>query len=271
MASDRAHLLPIGRFAELTWLSPKMLRHYDRLGLLHPAHQDPQNGYRYYRPSQIRQAEVIRLLRDLDVPLDEIREVVDHPGADAVARVLQRQRGVMVSRRTETDRVIARVDRLLDESGLLPYEVGMVDLEPLRVVSHRQTVSQEGLEATHANLVAALESIVHEHGARIVERELTLYHNALWYGLTADMEVCLPLPDEADVVPDAWTLPGGHAARVLHRGSWDEIRSAYVALYSWVVEHGHETSAPVREAYLVDERDTDDPAEYVTSLTWPLG
>ena len=32
---------------------------------------------------------------------------------------------------------------------------------------------------------------------------------------------------------------------------------------------GYETCGPVREAYLIDERDTDDPGSYMTEITWP--
>jgi DNA-binding transcriptional MerR regulator len=41
------------------------------------AYVDPDSGYRYYRPSQAARAEAIRRLRDLDMPLDEIRRVLD--------------------------------------------------------------------------------------------------------------------------------------------------------------------------------------------------
>jgi MerR HTH family regulatory protein len=65
-------LLPIGRFAKATRLSVKALRHYDELGLLRPAFVDPSSGYRYYRPAQANQAEAIRVLRSVDMPLEEI-------------------------------------------------------------------------------------------------------------------------------------------------------------------------------------------------------
>jgi DNA-binding transcriptional MerR regulator len=62
-------LLPIGRFAKATRLSVKALRHYDELGLLRPAFVDPSSGYRYYRPAQANQAEAIRILRSVEMPL----------------------------------------------------------------------------------------------------------------------------------------------------------------------------------------------------------
>ena len=45
-------LMPIGRFARLTGLTVKALRHYDEVGLLRPAAVDPDTGYRSYAPDQ---------------------------------------------------------------------------------------------------------------------------------------------------------------------------------------------------------------------------
>ena len=39
-------LLPIGRFARVSGLTVKALRHYDEIGLLQPAYVDEESGYR---------------------------------------------------------------------------------------------------------------------------------------------------------------------------------------------------------------------------------
>src|SRR3954464_9090540 len=72
-------LLPIGRVARLAGLSIGALRHYDELDLLRPADVDRFTGYRRYRAEQLDVARAIGRLRDLEVPIDEIREVL---GAD---------------------------------------------------------------------------------------------------------------------------------------------------------------------------------------------
>jgi DNA-binding transcriptional MerR regulator len=82
-AMDADDLLPIGRFARLTGLSIGALRHYDELDLLQPADVDRVTGYRRYRREQLEPARLIARLRDLEVPLDEIRLVLatDDPAA----------------------------------------------------------------------------------------------------------------------------------------------------------------------------------------------
>ncbi len=68
--------MTIGEFAARSRLSAKALRLYDRLGLLAPARVDPATGYRIYCESQVADAQLIALLRRIDMPLATIREVI---------------------------------------------------------------------------------------------------------------------------------------------------------------------------------------------------
>ena len=63
----------IGDFSRIARVSARLLRFYDEIGLLAPAQADPQTGYRYYSYSQLRAAEMIRLLRSFDVPRTPVR------------------------------------------------------------------------------------------------------------------------------------------------------------------------------------------------------
>src|SRR3954447_15838634 len=72
-------LLSIGDFSRMTFLTVKALRHYHDVGLLEPARTDPHSGYRYYRPQQVARARLIRRLRDLDLPVDDVRTVLAAP------------------------------------------------------------------------------------------------------------------------------------------------------------------------------------------------
>ena len=63
----------------MTHLSIKALRHYHDVGLLEPAEIDPTSGYRFYEPSQVPIAQVIRRFRDLGMPLDQIKDVLQAP------------------------------------------------------------------------------------------------------------------------------------------------------------------------------------------------
>src|SRR5262252_2523149 len=67
----------------MTHLSVKTLRHYHEVGLLEPAAVNPSTGYRYYSAEQVPTAQVIRRLRDLEMPVGEVKAVLGAPGAAA--------------------------------------------------------------------------------------------------------------------------------------------------------------------------------------------
>jgi len=95
--------LTIGEFATVTHLSVRTLRRYHEAGLLEPAEVDPFTGYRYYSADQIPPAQVIHQLRELDVPLAEVKAILatDDPQqrADLIAGHLRRLEDTLRRRR----------------------------------------------------------------------------------------------------------------------------------------------------------------------------
>ena len=85
---ETSELMTIGRFSRITGLTVKALRHYDEVGLLRPAAVDPETGYRSYSSGQVRSAERIRMLRRLELPLDDIATLVETEDPALIHRVL---------------------------------------------------------------------------------------------------------------------------------------------------------------------------------------
>jgi DNA-binding transcriptional MerR regulator len=78
--------MSIGEFSRRSRLSPKALRLYDELGLLVPARVDDSSGYRFYDGAQLDRARLLAALRQLQMPLAEIKGILDlDPGAAAGA------------------------------------------------------------------------------------------------------------------------------------------------------------------------------------------
>ncbi len=112
-SADR--LLSIGQFARASGLTAKALRHYDAAGLLAPALVDPDNGYRRYRAEQVNAARLIRRLRDLDLPVAEVRRLLDLHAADpgAMTDALAAHRRRLVARVTRMQGQIHDLDHLV--------------------------------------------------------------------------------------------------------------------------------------------------------------
>lgn len=107
--------MQIGRFSRLTGLTVKALRHYDEIGLLRPAHVDPGTGYRTYTPEQVERAELIRQLRSLEVPLDEIGVLLETDDPSEHKRILVDQQRRNAERQVELKWIRQRLQALIDE------------------------------------------------------------------------------------------------------------------------------------------------------------
>lgn len=79
--------MSIGAFARRSRLSAKALRLYDELGLLAPARVDEDSGYRFYEPDQLGQARLIAALRELQIPLAQIKPILALTPAEAAQRI----------------------------------------------------------------------------------------------------------------------------------------------------------------------------------------
>ncbi len=118
MSTD--HLLSIGSFAMLSGLSVPALRHYNEVGVLAPADVDARTGYRYYHRDQVRLARMVRALRAVDLPIDEIKDVLDAGDEECVRAVLLDHRDRLAERGTVLSAQIETLDEYIEKGVTVP-------------------------------------------------------------------------------------------------------------------------------------------------------
>jgi DNA-binding transcriptional MerR regulator len=107
-------LISIGQFSRLSGLSVKTLRHYDTIGLLPPAAVDAETGYRFYGASQLSVADAVRRLRQLELPLEEIRRLLSSGDAQTVREVLVGHQRRLAERAAELKVARQKLQELID-------------------------------------------------------------------------------------------------------------------------------------------------------------
>jgi DNA-binding transcriptional MerR regulator len=112
------NLIPIGRFAQITHLSVKALRIYADEGLLQPMYADPASGYRYYSLAQAPVAARIRLLRLLDMPLEEIHAVLQATNQELVRMLLTRHQQRITDRMARDQQSLLLLQQAIADGGL---------------------------------------------------------------------------------------------------------------------------------------------------------
>jgi DNA-binding transcriptional MerR regulator len=109
---EPAGLLSIGEFAKRSALSVSALRFYADCGLLVPARIDGSTGYRYYAAEQVHQAALVRHLRAVEMPIQDIQLFLTADPAAAQAMLDSHWR--RIERRLDSSRrALAAVQMLL--------------------------------------------------------------------------------------------------------------------------------------------------------------
>ena len=79
----------IKQTADASGVSARNIRYYEQAGLLTPA-RNPENDYRIYTDADVRTLKLIRVLRTLDMPVEDIRAVLS--GTLPLTEAAERQR-----------------------------------------------------------------------------------------------------------------------------------------------------------------------------------
>jgi len=106
-------MMPIDVFSTASLVFVKALRRYHEDGLLVPAAIDTSTGYRSYRVSQLVDAQVIKRLRDLDVPLRAVAEIVRARDPEVTGSVIAGHEQVMRERLVDLARLVDELQAAL--------------------------------------------------------------------------------------------------------------------------------------------------------------
>jgi effector-binding domain-containing protein len=265
-------LIPIGRFSQLTRLSPKALRLYDQMGLLSPAMVDEDTGYRYYHLDQVNAATLIRLLRRGDMPLDDIRALLSE-GDSAARRGRLHAQGERVQRRLREARMALDLAATMmeREDGAMPYEIEIKDVPDQSVLRVRVRSTMEGIPEAMGEAFSELMGFVQANGVQVSGPPLCVYAEEMGAEVEAEMWVCFPVSPgcASSERVEATVLPGGPMAWTMHRGPYETMGAAYGAVYSWIEEQKRKPAGPPRDIYLTDPEKAP-PEEYLTEIQWPV-
>jgi DNA-binding transcriptional MerR regulator len=268
-------LMTIGAFAERTRLSPKALRLYDRLGLLPPARTDHASGYRLYSEDQVASAQLIALLRRLDMPLLVIADIATKPSseaAEAVGKYWARIQSVMADRRA----LVSYIQAKLTGADMTSYDI------------QTRTIPERNLLSISRHLHAAeTDSFFDEAFTRlrsaapgvegIVGAPFLVFYGEVSDDSDGPIELCRPVATLNTV--DAVTADVQLRVEPAHDEvfirlsmkdmGWPAMAPVVDALEAWVREQRREPAGALRQVLIADQRAAG-PETPVCDLSVPL-
>jgi DNA-binding transcriptional MerR regulator len=189
--------MSIGEFAKKSRLSPKALRLYDELGLLAPARVDDDSGYRFYDAAQLERARLVAALRQLQMPLSEIKEILDLDDPSAAAGAIAEYWAVLEAEHSARRRLAAfLVDRINGKRSIM-YEVNTREMPSRSVLCLKRNVTGHdqawklGKEFVGLMRSRPLPRIAGRTGAAFC-----IYWSEISEDSDGPLEWCRPIPDE---------------------------------------------------------------------------
>ncbi|NMM51280.1 MerR family transcriptional regulator [Paenibacillus aquistagni] len=101
----------VNEVASQSGVSIRTLRYYDQIGLLKPAYYG-SNGYRYYEQEQLTLLQHILLMRELELPLSTIKELIEH-GSFNESEALVKHRELLIEKVERLQALIAKLNEMI--------------------------------------------------------------------------------------------------------------------------------------------------------------
>lgn len=253
-----------------------MLRHYDEIGVLHPANVDNLTGYRYYSEAQLPVAGSIQSLKSLGFGLSVIKEIL-HKYEDAreMERFLLVKKKELEEEAMVTQQKLQFLDSTLrwlrKDGNLMDYNVTLKTIPERYVASVRQVIpayDQEGI---------LWELMCRELEPQKVQQAEPCYGIAIFHDEghkehDPDVEIQSSVVGEYQDTEHVKfkTVPPLQIASATYKGSYEQIARVNAAVANWVVENGYDFDGKSFCIYHVSPSHTSDPEELVTEVCFPV-
>ena len=264
---DRNLYMTTGEFAALMGVSKHTLFHYDDIGLFSPEYV-AENGYRMYSRYQLETLETILMLRDLGMPLKEIRQFLQVRSPKELVRIF-------AEREQQIEKELSRLKTMQGWIRQRRKKISMVMQQdfsdigihhfPERYYLIRQidgTSEKDYMEKTnrlildfkHAEQRNDYEVAYLQYGKNLSRQIYNAYDNVL---LLLEQK---PKHMEYRIMPEVDYLTGFHV------GHWNAIGEAYARMEAYRKEHKIQTDMVYLERDMVDQLAVTSVEEYVTEI-----
>ncbi|HKU42006.1 MAG TPA: MerR family transcriptional regulator [Polyangiales bacterium] len=262
-------MFKIGEFSRIARVSMRLLRYYDELGLLRPAHTDTSNGYRYYTAAQLTDLNRILVLRDLGFPLEQIARLL----SEGVSN--EELRGMLLMRRAEIEQAQAEQALRLRflESRIAALESNTEDIPDDVVIRSEPERRYLSLRTRHASFASAVALVLElqrevprQLGRGVTGTLLGVSHSPDFEPDDLDLELGYALHAEPDRLPvlsgerrlELRTLPGhARVATCVRVGSPLAAHLTTSRIARYLEASGYRMAGPNREIFLQPPRNAE--------------
>jgi len=261
--------LTTGEFARLCKVNKRTLFHYDEIDLLKPVYTN-EKGYRYYSHRQLDVFLIIHILKELKMPLKDIRYYLDHRTAEQLIEIADKE---MLHIEQEITK-LRQIQRVLQETvdftakGLSAKHGEIcIEEQPEEKLIRSEMLIDDNQHNSYLEWTNRFREFDHFTqsvassfvGTMMDTRELLSGEQQTAYFFVKTDSIHTDL--------QTFTKPRGRYAVAFHHGTYDTLDTTYTRLQNFIEQQHLQPGEYVYEEYLIDEVAVTSEEDYVTRIT----
>lgn len=265
----------IGEMAKMHNIAESTLRYYDEKGIFHPSTVDPQTNYRYYTIDQFSLLDTIKFLRQLNIPLKEIKKYIDERNPAYALNLLEKQQEMMLKKQREIEYALAKMEHrihLIKEATKAKAEQMVMKEIPRRKIT-AIAVAPNTTDDMFEYYIHSLQKNMRQMDDSLFSGDIgvTVAKKGLMQNeFQAYSSVFILLDYIPFQVQSSDEIKEGLYACSYHHGPYEETGATYKELLAYIDQEGYEVSGDAIEIGLIDWSVTENPEEQVTEIQIPI-
>ncbi|HDR4478532.1 TPA: MerR family transcriptional regulator [Bacillus cereus] len=265
----------IGEMAKMHHIAESTLRYYDEKGIFHPSIVDPQTNYRYYTIDQFSLLDTIKFLRQLNIPLKEIKKYIDERNPTYALNLLEKQQEMMLKKQREIEYALAKMEHrihLIKEAIKAKAEQMVIKEIPQRKIT-AIAVAPNTTDDMFEYYIHSLQKNMRQMDDSLFSGDIgvTVAKKGLMQNeFQAYSSVFILLDYMPFQVNSSDEIKAGIFACVYHHGPYEETDETYKKLIKYIDQEGYEIDGDSIEIALIDWSVTENPEEQVTEIQIPI-
>ncbi|MEI4800889.1 MerR family transcriptional regulator [Bacillus sp. NPDC077411] len=265
----------IGEMAKMHNIPESTLRYYDEKGIFHPAIVDSQTNYRYYTIDQFSMLDTIKFLRQLNIPLKEIKRYIDERTPAFALDLLEKQEEMLLKKQREIEYTLAKIKHkihLMKEAVQTDaYTVFFKELPKRNITALPITpnVTDDMFEyyihSLQKNMKQVDDSLFSGDIGVTVAKDALLQHDFQAYNRVFILLDYMPFQ-----ITTSHVIEEGIYACAYHHGPYEETGKTYKRLLLAIEKDRYEICGDAIELSLIDLSVTDNQEEQVTEIQIPV-
>ncbi|MBU3173810.1 MerR family transcriptional regulator [Clostridium estertheticum] len=258
-----------GDFAKLCNVKKQTLFHYDDIGIFSPEIRD-DNGYRYYSQQQFDLFDVITNLKEINMPLKEIKSYLDNRSPNALIKLFKNK---ILDIDIEIEN-LKRIRKLMETKISITEYACIIDYSKIHL---------EFFDEEYLLLSNSIENVSDNEYFKTLSEHMnycTLNHINSGYssciminkdnilkGVAKNYSYLYTKLNSKDDVPFTFTKPKGIYCVAYHKGDYNNIDKTYNKILQFLKTSNFDIKKYSYEEFLLDEITVKGYENYLTQIS----